>query len=231
MKTNHLVQTGLLTIAFLFATPVFAEPSNKPDPGRGPRPILTPEEREKLKAARETAMKDPAVQEAMVKREAAEKDFAQTVNPLLLAQDASLQPILDKLAEAQKEPRQGTPPAERRAKREGGKFGAESRRGPFGAMGSLTPEEREKLHAAFEKIKDNPEVQSAIEKRKEGEKQFREAMKAAMLAADPSLAPLLEKLEQARAEREEGGGGPGKPEEPKTETTPTPVPDQPVVTP
>ena len=66
-------------------------------------PVLTPEEREKLRAAHQQAAQDPAVQEARAKLEAARKAFRETMRAKLLEIDPSLEEILEKLKEARKD--------------------------------------------------------------------------------------------------------------------------------
>jgi hypothetical protein len=72
-----------------------------------------------------------------------------------------------------------------------------------GKFESLTAEQKQQLKAARSAAKDDPAVQAAREKmqnaqgpeaRREAGREMHQAMKAAMLKADPSLAPLLEKL-------------------------------------
>lgn len=67
---------------------------------------------------------------------------------------------------------------------------------PPGAM--LTPDERGRLDAAREKAKEDPTVRSLHEAKEKVSEQLDDAMRAAMLAADPSLAPTLEKIKKAR---------------------------------
>lgn len=62
------------------------------------------------------------------------------------------------------------------------------------AWKSLTPEEREKVKAARKAVKNNPEVVQA-------KKAFHATLKTAMLKADPTIAPVLEKLEAAKKEK------------------------------
>ncbi len=68
-------------------------------------------------------------------------------------------------------------------------------------LASLTPEERQKLKAAHEKAKQDPAVKSAEATRETDRRGYHQAMRAAMLRADPSIQPILEKL------REEGHHG------------------------
>jgi Spy/CpxP family protein refolding chaperone len=70
-------------------------------------------------------------------------------------------------------------------------------------MPGLPPEEAQRLAEAREKAKDAPTVRSLQEARQALDEQLERAVDAAMLAADPGLAPTLEKVRQAR-ERAKG---------------------------
>jgi hypothetical protein len=77
-------------------------------PGGGERcrppgpPILTPEERQKLRAAHEQALKDPAVKEAKEELEAARKKFRELMRAELIEIDPSVEAIIEKLQAARK---------------------------------------------------------------------------------------------------------------------------------
>lgn len=159
-------------------------------------------DREKLKAAHEKAMQDPKVKAAREKQKAAAEEFAKVVRPLAMKEDKSIEPILDKMDKTAAENPQG------------GQTGAGAARpgGGRGPMGNLTPAEREKMRALHEKLKDDPEYKAAAEKRRAADQELREATRNAMLAADPSLQPVLDKMDKARSERRGGpGGGGGQP--------------------
>jgi len=68
--------------------------------------------------------------------------------------------------------------------------------GPPGVK--LAPEERKRLAAAREKANDDPTVRSLREAKEKLGEQLASAMRAAMLAADPSLGPTLDKIKEAR---------------------------------
>jgi hypothetical protein len=70
--------------------------------------------------------------------------------------------------------------------------------GPDNPMGGLPPEEARRLGAAREKAKEDPTVRSLKEARDALDQQLEKAMDAALLAADPGLAPVLEKVKQSR---------------------------------
>lgn len=61
-------------------------------------------------------------------------------------------------------------------------------------LANLSPDERQKLQAARLKAMQDPAVQAAHDKMREAHKQFRDAMRAAMLKADPSVQPILDKI-------------------------------------
>jgi hypothetical protein len=65
---------------------------------------------------------------------------------------------------------------------------------------NLTEDERARLRAAHEKAMQDPTVQAAREKLRQARKEFREIVRPALLKADPSIQPILDKL---RAERQE----------------------------
>jgi hypothetical protein len=76
----------------------------------------------------------------------------------------------------------------------------EGRRGGFRQPGldSLTADEQAKFKAASETARKDSKVVAAQEKLTAAAKEAREAMDAALLAADPSLEPILKKLQEAR---------------------------------
>jgi len=65
------------------------------------------------------------------------------------------------------------------------------------ALESLTPAERKQLMEARKKAMEAPEVVEARQKEEAARKAMREAVKAATLKADPTLGPVLDKLEAA----------------------------------
>jgi Spy/CpxP family protein refolding chaperone len=85
-------------------------------------------------------------------------------------------------------------PAERPGKPYSKKHGKPG--GP--AAPGLPPEEAMRLSAAREKAKADPTVRSLKEAREALDKQLENAVNAAILAADPGLAPVLEKVKQSR---------------------------------
>ncbi|HET9858042.1 MAG TPA: hypothetical protein VFP99_09420 [Chthoniobacterales bacterium] len=61
-------------------------------------------------------------------------------------------------------------------------------------LANLSPEERQKVQAAHRKAMQEPSVRAAREKMRQAHKEFRDAMHAAMLKADPSIQPILSKI-------------------------------------
>jgi hypothetical protein len=61
-------------------------------------------------------------------------------------------------------------------------------------LANLTPEEREKLKAARQKAMEDPSVQAAHEKMRQARQEFMTSMRAAMLKADPTIQPVLDKI-------------------------------------
>jgi hypothetical protein len=61
-------------------------------------------------------------------------------------------------------------------------------------MANLSSDEREKLKAAHQKAMQDPGVQAAHEKMRQAHKDFMTAMHGAMVKADPSIQPILDKM-------------------------------------
>ncbi len=67
---------------------------------------------------------------------------------------------------------------------------------------SLTEDERAKLKAAHQTAMADPAVQAAREKLKQARREFREIMRPALLKADPSLGPILDKMRAQRPDKD-----------------------------
>jgi Spy/CpxP family protein refolding chaperone len=67
---------------------------------------------------------------------------------------------------------------------------------------NLTEEERGRLRAAHDKAMADPAVQAAREKLRQARREFREVMRPALLKADPSIQPILDKLRPDRPDRQ-----------------------------
>src|SRR5471030_1241636 len=70
-------------------------------------------------------------------------------------------------------------------------------------LANLPPDEREKMKAAHQKAMQDPGVQAAHAKMRQAHKEFRDVMHAALLKADPSLQPVIDKM-KAGAKDEQG---------------------------
>ena len=65
-------------------------------------------------------------------------------------------------------------------------------------LANLSEDERARLRVAHQKAMMDPAVQAAREKLRQARREFREVMRPALLKADPSIQPILDKV---RAER------------------------------
>ena len=83
-------------------------------------------------------------------------------------------------------------------------------RGP--GFDSLSQEEKDKLKAAGEKAMQDSKVKEAREKMEALNKEFRDAVRAAQLAADPTVEPILKKLDEAREKAMKERGGERRPD-------------------
>jgi Spy/CpxP family protein refolding chaperone len=102
MKIKSLITVSVLVGALQLSPVLFAQGPRGTEGGRGGRwqqrlANLTPEEREKLKAARQKAMQDPGVQAAHEKMRQARKDFVGAIHGAMVKADPSVQPILEKI--------------------------------------------------------------------------------------------------------------------------------------
>ena len=67
---------------------------------------------------------------------------------------------------------------------------------------NLSEEDRAKLRAAHQKAMADPAVQAARDRLRQARREFRELMRPAMLKADPSIQPILDKLRAERQNRD-----------------------------
>ena len=147
---------------------------------------LPEETQAKIKAARDKAMQDPEIKALEAKMQSTREEFGRAMWEAIKKADPSLEETLKDSAIG---------------KRLEKKRGPGSPGGP--GMGQLTDAERERVMTARKAAEKDPAVVAAKQKqaaagspaeRRTADKDFREAMKGAMLKADPSLAPVLEKL-------------------------------------
>jgi len=68
-------------------------------------------------------------------------------------------------------------------------------------LANLTEDERARLRAAHQKAMMDPAVQAAREKLKQARREFREILRPALLKADPSVQPILDKLRAERTDK------------------------------
>ncbi len=89
--------------------------------------------------------------------------------------------------------------------------------GRGGPLEQLNDTERQRLRGAMEKIWNEPAVKAARDSAAESARAYRDAMHSAALLADPSLAPVLEKMKGAmdRLPMPGPGGGPFQPGRPQ----------------
>jgi len=157
---------------------------------------LPPELRARFEAAREKAMQDPKIQELKNKADGINEEFRKAMREAMMKADPELAEILKN---------------QFKGKMKGGKPGE-----PPG-FANLSDADRQKLMAVREKAKSDPAVVAAEEKKKNAkspeeraaaDKEFHAAMRAALLKADPSLAPLIDKIKPPGRQ-----GPPGPPPE------------------
>lgn len=72
--------------------------------------------------------------------------------------------------------------------------GEGSRRHRTESSANLPPQDRQKLHAAHEKAMQDPAIRASHDKLQQARREFRNSMRAAMLKADPTIQPILDKL-------------------------------------
>jgi Spy/CpxP family protein refolding chaperone len=67
---------------------------------------------------------------------------------------------------------------------------------------NLTEDERARLRAAHQKAMMDPALQAARERLRQARREFRELLRPALLKADPTLQPILDKLRPERPDRQ-----------------------------
>jgi hypothetical protein len=67
---------------------------------------------------------------------------------------------------------------------------------------SLSEEERAKLKAAHQKAMADPAVRAARDRLRQARREFRDVLRPALLKADPTLQPILEKMRPERPGKE-----------------------------
>jgi len=148
---------------------------------------LSPEVRQRFEAARDQALQDPKLQELKANADKANGEFFKAMREKMLEIDPGLSDIIKQQAQKAWRDHKGPPG--------GGN--------DIPGLGNLSDAEKQQFLAAREKAKNDPAVQAA-EKQKEDAATpddrraamdaYRLAMRQAILKADPSLAPLLDKI-------------------------------------
>ena len=80
-----------------------------------------------------------------------------------------------------------------------GRHGQHGERGQF--LANLSVEERAQLRAARQKAMADPALQAAKDRMRQARRELRDSRRAAMLRADPSIQPILDKI-PARSEHD-----------------------------
>jgi len=200
---HHILALSVLCSATLSA---FAQtpPANQDKPGghgegwkNRQRQMLEsiPEElRERFTAAREAAMKDPAIQDLKSKAEEANKAFLAAVRESMVKTDPAIADSVQKIADQWKGRKEG---------KENKEDKKANRQTKDEAIQSLPTADKDKLEAARKIAKQAPAVQSAEakmkaaqspEERKTASEEYHQAMRSAILTADPTLTDVLDSL-------------------------------------
>ncbi|MCX8488769.1 MAG: hypothetical protein ORN22_06645 [Opitutales bacterium] len=211
----------LLIAALGFAAEEAPRPNFRPEgsapEGRAlPRlPVqLSPDEQKRLHEAMEKANQDPAVKEAHEQAAAeAQKKARDITDEAARKADPSVAPILEKVRKAMEQRQPGRQPeaqprGEAPRQREGNREQPANRGAQFPG---LTPDEQQKVREAMAKANAEPAVREAREAAALAQRKAMEIAEDVARKADPSLAPLLEKMHKAfEARRPEGEGQRGR---------------------
>ena len=205
------MKTQILLAAALFAATLAtnAQPPPPPKDKSGKAPGMwkmwkgrdkqlegMPEEiRARFQEAREAVMEDPELQALKTKADEAGKAFRDAMREAMMQRDPELAEKVRTYFEERRKTEGDRPKP--RNERQG-----EAQKAP------LPPEQRDRLEKAREIAKQAPAVQSAEaklktatspEERHQASKEFQEAMRNAILTADPTLAEVLDKIRPPRS--------------------------------
>ena len=199
MKTYRL----LLLAAALFGATLSTQAQNPP-PAPGDKPGgksrdkfsegMPEEMKEKFQAARDELLQDPEMKALKEKADQAGKEFREAMREAMMNRDPELAKQVGDFFESRKKQ------FEERKKNDGDRPKKHKDKGES-SKPPIPPEQRDRMEKAREIAKQAPAVQSAEAKLKAAQspeeraaagKEFREAMRNAMLTADPSLADVLE---------------------------------------
>jgi hypothetical protein len=151
---------------------------------------LPPDQRKRFEDARQKALEDPRIAALRDKAEAANREFFEAMRGKMNEIDPGLEDILKSQA--------------------GDRFkkGSDGGKAEMHGLGNLSEDERRRVLAAREVARQAPSVQAADaarekastpEERRTAGMEYMKALRAAILAADPSLGPVLEKLNPKEA--------------------------------
>ena len=193
----------LLLAAALFGATLSTQAQN-PTPAPGDKPggkwrdkfsgVMPEEMKEKFQAARDELLQDPEMKALKEKADQAGKEFRDAMRKAMMNRDPELAKQVGDFFESRKKQ------FEERKKNDGDRPKKHKDKGEA-SKPPIPPEQRDRMEKAREIAKQAPAVQSAEAKLKAAQtpeeraaagKEFREAMRNAMLTADPSLADVLE---------------------------------------
>ena len=202
------------------------QPNRPQAPGQEGRPNfrlpvpLSAEEQKRLHEAIEKAKQDPAVKEAheqaaKAQQAAAEaqKKARELTDEAARKADPEVAPILEKIRKAAEQPRGEQPDRQPNPEgprlREGGDRPLPNNRGA--QFPGLTPDEQQRVREALAKANAEPAVREAREAAAAAQRKAIEVAEDAARKADPSVAPLFEKMRKAgEARRGEGDAQRGR---------------------
>ena len=193
----------LLLVAALFGATLTTQAQNPPPPP-GDKPGgkwrdkfsegMPEEMKVKFQAARDELLQDPEMKALKEKAEQAGKEFREAMREAMMNRDPDLAKQVGDFFESRKKQ------FEDRKKNDGDRPKKYKDKGEA-SKPPIPPEQRDRMEKAREIAKQAPAVQSAEAKLKAAQspeeraaagKEFREAMRNAMLTADPSLVDVLE---------------------------------------
>jgi hypothetical protein len=193
----------LLLAAALFGATLTTQAQNPP-PTPGDKPGgkwrdkfsggMPEEMKEKFQAARDELLQDPEMKALKEKAEQAGTEFRDAMREAMINRDPELAEQVGAFFESRKKQ------FEERKKNDGDRPKKHKDKGEA-SKPPIPPEQRDRMEKAREIAKQAPAVQSAEAKLKAAQtpeeraaagKEFRDAMRNAMLTADPSLANVLE---------------------------------------
>jgi len=211
MKMRHLFLPSIALFAAALTTLAQNPPPPKDKSGKPGEKCherfmegMPEEMRTRFEAVRDEALRDPELQALKKKAEEAGKEFRDAMREVMTERDPELSQNVRSFFEERKK-NAGDRPKLRKERQ------AESEKPP------IPPEQRTRMEKARAIAKQAPAVQSAEaklksattpEERRQAGKEFHEAMRNAILTADPTLADLLDKKQ------------PPRPPEPKAEEAP-----------